>query len=130
MSYWYLATPYSKYPDGIYAAHRLACREAGRFVRHGIPVFSPISHSHSIAVASCIDPVDHTIWIPADRPLMAAAFGLVVCCAESWRESKGIELEISEFEFAQKPVKYYEPDACTDEFIESLRRNLARRQVA
>ena len=106
--YWYLATPYSKYPDGIQAAFEDAATNTAALVRQGIPVFSPIAHTHPVAVYGGIDPYDHSIWIPADKPLMEAAHGLLVCKMKGWEESYGIKVEIEHFEAAGKPVHYLE----------------------
>lgn len=46
----YLATPYSKYPRGIEAAFVDASRLAACLVRLGISVYSPIAHTHPIAI--------------------------------------------------------------------------------
>jgi hypothetical protein len=106
MSFLYLATPYSKYPGGIDEAFRLACRAAGLLIQHGVRVYSPIAHTHPIAVHAGIDPYAHKIWLPADKPFMDAASGLIVLRAESWEISYGIGEEIKEFTAAQKPVHY------------------------
>ena len=65
--YYYLGTPYSKYPYGLEMAYVEACRAAGRLIEFGIRVFSPIAHTHPIARLSNIDPLDYSIWIPADQ---------------------------------------------------------------
>lgn len=109
MSFWYLATPYSKYPGGIEEAFKLACREAATLVRAGIRVYSPIAHTHPVATYGEIDPYDHGIWLPADAPFMRAAKGLIVLRAESWEDSHGIKCEIEEFQKAGKPVVYMDP---------------------
>ena len=107
--FWYLATPYSGYPDGIEAAFALACRETALLIRAGVPVFSPIAHSHSVAIHGGIDPRDHSIWIPADQPFMNAARGLIVLMAEGWTESAGVRAEIAIFRAAAKPTFYMAP---------------------
>lgn len=109
MTYWYLATPYSKYPGGLWAAFDTACYQAGILVKAGVPVFSPIAHTHPIARASGMDPLDHSIWLPCDRPLMDAACGIIVCKMHTWEKSYGIAEEIKVFEAAGKPVIYMEP---------------------
>ena len=76
--FWYLATPYSKWAAGIDDAALMAARIAGSLARYRVAVFSPIAHSHAVAMASGIDPRDHTIWIPLDDPFMDAARGLIV----------------------------------------------------
>lgn len=109
MSFWYLATPYSKYPAGIEAAHAEACQQAALLVRAGVPVYCPIAHTHPIAIHGDIDPFDHKIWLEADRTFMEAAKGLVVCCIEGFGESYGIAHEVLHFNKANKPVVYMKP---------------------
>lgn len=107
--YWYLASPYSQYPDGIEEAFKVACRGAAALVRAGIPVYSPIAHTHPVAIHGNLDPYDHTIWLPADEPLMRSAKGLVVLMARSWKDSYGIGVEIDLFKEIGKPVVYMDP---------------------
>lgn len=108
--YFYLATPYSKWPAGIEDAFRMACREAGRLIKAGVPVFCPIAHSHPIAVHGRIDPLSHGIWLAADRPLMDGACGLIVVRATGWEDSYGIAEEIKVFKAAGKPILYIDPE--------------------
>lgn len=107
--FWYLATPYSKHPGGIEEAFRAASREAALYVRAGIPVVSPIAHTHPIAAHGGLDFYDHSIWMPMDEPLMAAAVGLIVVRMPTWEQSKGIQMEIAAFRTAGKPIVFTEP---------------------
>lgn len=108
--YWYVATPYTLFDGGIELAFEAACRVTAALIRLGVPVFSPIAHSHPIAVHGGIDPRDHNIWLPADAPLMAAAHGLIVAALPRWQESRGVAHEIAAFEAAGKPVVLFYPD--------------------
>jgi hypothetical protein len=110
MAFWYLATPYTKYPKGIDEAFKEASRQAALLVGAGIPVFCPIAHAHPIAIEGGLDPFDHTIWLPADRPFMDAARGLIVCKMLMWEFSRGVIEEIRVFTEASKPIIYMEPD--------------------
>jgi hypothetical protein len=114
VSFYYLATVYSKYHLGIVHAHAEACRQAALLVRAGIPVYSPIAHTHSIAIEGDIDPFDHNIWLEADRTFMEAAKGLIVCKMRGWEESYGIGVEIESFERQGKPVYWMEPGELPD----------------
>ena len=109
MSFWYLATPYSKFPGGIEAAFREACRQTGLLIKAGIPVFSPIAHTHPVAIVSGLDPLDHSISIPADKPLMEAAKGLIICELEGWETSKGIGEEFDFFLESNKQIVHMTP---------------------
>lgn len=112
--YIYLATPYSRYSRGLDAAWTLACRAAGAFAAAGIPVYSPIAHTHPIAEAVELDPLDHGIWMPLDYPLMSKAAGLAVLMASGWTESKGVQIEIEWFDQAGRPVFYIAPPSEVD----------------
>lgn len=102
--FWYLASPYSLFPEGTDAAFRKACFAAGRLIDNGVPVFCPIAHSHPIAFHGCIDPLSHEIWLPADEPFMRAAVGLLVYMMPGWKQSYGIAKETEFFRAAGKPV--------------------------
>ena len=107
--YWYLATPYSKYPAGIEKAFQHASEAAAHVIRQdGRRVYCPIAHTHPIAVYGHMDPYDHEIWLPQDRPFMDNAAGLIVVKMPGWEESFGIGVEIEEFRKAGKPIEYME----------------------
>lgn len=107
--FWYLATVYTKHPNGVHDAARVAGKLAGRLTQRGVPVFSPICHSHLIALAAHLNPVDHDFWMAADRPMMVAARGLIVATMEGWTQSRGITEEIAEFNKAGKPIWMIDP---------------------
>lgn len=109
MSFWYLATPYSRYPDGLEEAFKIACKAAGLLIEAKVRVYSPIAHTHPIAIHAGIDPKAHDIWLPADQPFMDAARGLIVLRAASWEISYGIGEEIKEFTKIGKPIHYFDP---------------------
>jgi len=124
-SFWYLATPYSRYPVKgflgllcrlpflkhlrLWLAFIAASRQAALLVAAGVKVFSPIAHTHPIAVFSRMDPFSHGIWIPADEPFMDAAYGLIVCMLPGWVQSRGIDIEIKRFRRAGKRVHFMRP---------------------
>jgi hypothetical protein len=103
---WYLATPYSKYPDGIEAAFIDACKAAGALIKLGWNVYSPIAHTHPIAIHAGIDPLDHAIWLPFDDAMMQAAYGILVVRMPGYDKSFGIAHEIKTFRDAGKPIRY------------------------
>lgn len=106
MSFWYLASPYSKYPFGRGRACQDVCVAAGHLIACGIPVFCPIAHSHPIAEHGGIDPVDCDLWLGLDEKFMEAASGLIVFEMTGWRESEGVQREIEYFTNAGKPIYY------------------------
>jgi hypothetical protein len=113
--FWYLATPYSKFKPDIEAAFIEASKQAALLTRAGIPVFSPIAHTHPIAIHGGIDPLDHVIWLEADRTFMEAARGLIVCCMDGWGESYGIGQEILSFKAQRKPIFFMTPNEVPEE---------------
>lgn len=102
----YLATPYSKYKAGIDCAFRDAASLASRLMRAGVKVYSPIAHTHPVAIYGQLDPLDHAIWLPFEERMMKIASALVVAQMQGWRESYGIAHEIQFFAAAGKPVFY------------------------
>ena len=105
----YLASPYTKYPRGIYNAAYDISRIAGDLLNDGINVFSPVVHSHYIAMLSGMDPLDHDLWMRIDRGFMNNADVLLVCQMTGWEESRGVEEEIKFFEHHKKPVFGFQP---------------------
>jgi hypothetical protein len=115
MSFWYLATPYSKYPHGIHEAFVLAVQQRGLLLRAGIPVFSPIIHSHPVAIQCGLDPFDHSIWLPSEEPILRCASGIIMLKADSWEISYGMRVERELFEAAGKPVVWMTPGTVPEE---------------
>lgn len=109
MTYWYLATSYSKHPAGLDAAFRMAVHATGLLMRAGVPVYCPIAHSHPVATICEMDPKDHSIWLPVDQPLIDAAHGIIVLRDGNWEESFGIAHELECFRAAGKPVVFMDP---------------------
>jgi hypothetical protein len=100
----YLATPYSKWKLGPEDAFIEASKLAARLLVSGVKVYSPIAHTHPLAVYGKLDPLDHSIWLPFDEAMMEAANILIVAHMDGWHESKGIAHEIDFFERAGKPI--------------------------
>ena len=110
MSFWYLATPYSRYAAGIEHAWRDACTQAMILARAGVPVYSPIAYTHGLALSPAgHDPLDGEFWLRFDAPMIRAAMGLIVCRLPGWNESAGIAREIEAFARAAKPILHMEP---------------------
>lgn len=110
-TFFYLATPYSKYPGGLHRASVDACRAAAMLMKQGIPVFLPIAHSHPIAAHGGLDPLDHSLWLPLDEPMMRAASALIIVKMNGWHESFGIGEEQRAFHQAGKPIYFMDwPD--------------------
>lgn len=101
---WYLATPYSQYPDGQYRAFIEACKAAGALMKVGIGLVCPIAHGHPIAEYGRIDKTDHQTWGKINEPLLRASFGCIVYKMPSWETSLGMMDEIEYFRGREAPV--------------------------
>jgi hypothetical protein len=106
--YVYVATPYSKHPEGHRSAWIDACRAAGQLIASGIPALSPIAHSHPVAMKSGIDPTDHELWMKADAPLLWRSACVLVVKMPSWEISRGVAEEVSMANDHDIPVYYAE----------------------
>ncbi len=106
--FWYLASPYTKYPQGIVEAFEEVCRAAAWCIQFGIPVHCPIAESHPIALYGKLDALDHDIWLGNDLPKIEASVGMIVCKMEAWETSTGLLWERDQFRDAGKPVIYLE----------------------
>lgn len=105
-TFWYVATPYSKYPEGIKIAFQVAARATAELVKARAQVFCPIVHSHPVAVLGGLDCKDTAFWLRTNRPFMVLAHGMLVVMMEGWKESEGIKEEIKYFLGQDKPVIY------------------------
>lgn len=106
--FYYVGSPYSKYVDGLFMASEMVCKITAILTEKGIPVFSPIAHSHAVAFAGGLDPLDYEKWMALNRRLMAVAYGMIVVKLPGWEESVGVLEEIDTFHALGKPVHYLE----------------------
>jgi hypothetical protein len=109
-AFFYVASPYTKYPGGIDIAHVDICRITAELIKRGVPVYSPIVHTHPIARFGDIDPLSHEIWLAADAPLMDSAFALIVVKMTGWGVSYGVSEEMKRFAAAGKPIWFLDPE--------------------
>jgi hypothetical protein len=106
----YLASPYTKYEDGLEAAFSEAADIAGQLIKEGIPVLSPVVHSHPIAEYAGIDPKDVDLWLKMDEPLMAACDAICVAKMPGWARSRGVGIELYRFKVDGKPAFLLDPE--------------------
>lgn len=104
--FWYVATVYTKHRGGIDEAAREAAQVMAWLLKRGVPCFSPICHTHPIAIEGNLDPLDHGFWLPADEPMMRAAHGLIVTMMDGWEDSFGISAERAMFASMGKTVVF------------------------
>lgn len=105
----YLATPYSKYRYGLAGAFEEACKIVGKLIKEKVHVYSPIAHTHPVALHANLDPLDHNIWLPFDKVMMDAADLLLIATMEGWDNSKGILHEVDYFFNHKKDIKFIDP---------------------
>ncbi len=70
-----------------------ACDLAGTLMAQGYVVYSPIAHTHPIAVR-CTLPRDFGYWEKADREFLSKCTDIYVAKMEGWDKSKGVQAEI------------------------------------
>lgn len=105
----YLATPYS-HKDSNIRFHRFAQvnKVAARLMAEGFLVFSPISHTHPIAIAGDL-PKGWEFWHAYDRTFIEWADEVYVLKQQGWEESVGVAAEISIAKTLGKLVVFIEP---------------------
>ena len=106
----YLACPYS-HPDPAVRQARFEAvnRVAARLIREGILMFSPISHSHPLAVCGGL-PGGFAYWETHNRAWMERCDDMIVLMLDGWRDSRGVRDEIAIMEEAGKAVVYLEEE--------------------
>ena len=107
----YLASPYSHADPAVMEARFDAvCREAAILMGRGIHVYSPIAHTHPIAVRGEL-PKDWQFWEAYDNVMIAAASEVWVLMLEGWAASKGVNAEIEIAQDTGKRLRFVEPRA-------------------
>jgi hypothetical protein len=103
----YLASPYS-HPDPAVRLQRFheACRKAADLMHHGFLVFSPIAHSHSIAVGWGL-PLGWEYWEDFDLRLISTCDEMIVLMLPGWQDSVGVTQEIGIAANLGKPIHYH-----------------------
>lgn len=101
--FWYVATPYRKYPGGIEAANKAASQVTAELFDRGLQVYSPIVHSHELARYTQLDPMSDR-WLEAQLPFMRAAKGIIVAKLPTWEISYGISWEKGWFSAHKRPI--------------------------
>ena len=78
---------------------------AGRLMREGLMVFSPISKTHPIA-ERCGLPLDWAYWEKYDRIAIAHCKELWVLTLDGWESSVGVKAEMEIAKEMGRPIKY------------------------
>ena len=90
----YLATPYS-HGDVMVRIERYAIvtKVAAMLLNSGELIYSPISHTHHMAVWHGL-PTHWEFWEPHCRAYLNASHKLIVLQQDGWMESVGVQAEI------------------------------------
>jgi hypothetical protein len=109
--YWYLATPYTDYPDGREAAYYHATEVLAGLWAAGVKAFGPISHTHEVSRQNFFGGAawPHELWMAIDQPMMDAAHGLLIATLDGWDVSKGVQEERKFFAAAGRPCWFLNP---------------------
>lgn len=102
----YLASPYT-HPDLKVVEERFkaVCAVSSEIMRRNIELFSPIAHTHPIAMAGGL-PTDWDFWKRFDEWFIQRCDQLWVLMLDGWRNSKGVAAEIEIASAYRKPVRY------------------------
>jgi hypothetical protein len=106
----YLASPYS-HDDAAVRERRFhdVCAAAAALMARGILIFSPIAHTHPIALAGAL-PTDWEFWKRYDMVMLDASAELWVLMLDGWDRSKGVKGEIEIMRGLGRPVRILTPD--------------------
>lgn len=89
----YLAVPYTDPdPEVMRSRFEMANRMAAEFMKRGLLIYSPISHSHPIAQYGL--PLDWEYWQHYDKEILSICDEIMIIMADGWEESKGIKSEM------------------------------------
>lgn len=90
----YLASPYTHNAASVRQLRfEQVCEVAGRLMSKGLHVFSPIAHTHCIALMAGL-PCEIRYWEEYDRKILSRCDELWVLTLDGWIESKGVKFEI------------------------------------
>lgn len=104
----YLACPYN-HPDPAVKQQRFEAvnRAAARLMHDGAAIFSPISHTHPIALAGEL-PGGWDYWERYDREMLGMCAALYVLMLDGWEQSVGVTAEINIARELGLPITYLE----------------------
>lgn len=110
----YLATPYSHSDPNVREERfRAVNKAAADLMRAGLHIYSPISHTHPIALAGDL-PLGWEYWQAYDRAILASCCKLIVLMLDGWRESKGVTGEIAIACELGLDVEYISPNVAAE----------------
>lgn len=107
----YLAGPYS-HPDPAVREGRFRALNAvsAKLMRDGLHIFSPISHTHPIALAGDL-PIGFDFWQEYDKAILVTCAKLIVLRLDGWEESLGVRAEMQIAKDIGIPVEFMDMPA-------------------
>jgi len=111
----YLASPYTDSDPAVMEKRfQVVNKVAAELMKQGYLIFSPISHTHPIAVAGGL-PRGWEFWARYDRCILRACIGLMVLKQSGWEESKGVRAELKLAAEMKLSIEYC--DYCIGEIV-------------
>lgn len=106
----YLAVPYS-HPDSKVKEDRFikVNKVAARLMAQNHIIFSPISHSHPIAIEGKTN-TDWSYWVNFDTAFLKCSKKLIVLKLEGWETSVGVAGELKIAKELGIPIEFIEED--------------------
>jgi hypothetical protein len=105
----YILSPYTHdNPKVMQERYEKACKYAGKLIEQGHNAYSPIAHSHGIAIHSGL-PLTADYWWPINREMIDWADECHVLQIPGWEESKGMAEELIYCNKRLKPVYFIKP---------------------
>lgn len=113
----YLAVPYS-HPSPVVRHQRFEAinRYAAHLMQYGLPVFSPISHSHPIE-EHFNEAKSWDFWQIQDLPILKICTSVHVLCLLGMEKSVGVAGEIKAADELDIPVHYVDPRTFPEGFF-------------
>lgn len=103
----YLATPYTKHPDGREYAYKIAAANLAHLVGLRLRVYSPITHYHTASILDPENRLKHLTpdeWFAINLPMMEICDCLAIPDWKEVDESEGVAKEVSWFAGQKLPV--------------------------
>jgi hypothetical protein len=104
----YLASPYSHHdPTVVESRFEAVCREAARLMADGLHIYSPIAHTHPIAMRGAL-PTDWAYWEAYDTAIISRCTELRVLKLDGWDTSRGVSAEMQIADSLGIPITFEE----------------------
>lgn len=119
----YLASPYTDQSADIRASrYKAVSLVAYELNKAGIPIISPISHWHPVAVDHDL-PTDSDTWATINKGWLAQSSCVAILCLPGWTDSRGVMLEIDWANELSLPIVLLREKE-KEKWIERLKRHL------